>query len=56
MSDERFRKQMYLIRLLHETFRCDKFDFKMKYKAVVQTSESQNEQTAKVKTLKLIII
>ncbi len=67
MSDERFRKQMYFIRLLHKTFRCDKFNFKMKYKTVVQTSESQNEQTvqmlknakskiaAKVKIFKLII-
>ncbi len=68
MSDKRFRKQMYFIHFLHETFCCDEFDFKMKYKTVVQISESQNEQTvqmlknakskiaAKAKTFKLIII
>jgi len=67
MSDERFKEQMYLIRFSHETFRCNEFNFKMKYKTVMQISESQNEQTvqmfknakskiiAKVKTLKLII-
>lgn len=67
MSDEKFRKQMYLIHLLHETFHCDEFNFKMKYKTVMQISESQNEQivqmfknakskiVAKVKTFKLII-
>ncbi len=66
MSDERFRKQMYLIHFSYETFHCDEFNFKMKYKIVMQISE--NEQTvqmlknakskiaAKAKTLKLIII
>ena len=58
---------MYFIHLLHETFHCDEFNFKMKYKIVMQIFESQNEQTvqmfknakskiaAKAKILKLII-
>ena len=67
ISDEKFKKQMYFIHLLHETFHCDEFNFKMKYKIVMQIFESQNEQTvqmfknakskiaAKAKILKLII-
>jgi len=48
MNDKSFKKQMYFIHFLHKTFHYDKFNFKMKYKIVMQISESQNEQTVQM--------